>query len=387
MAVAHAEARNPSLLPALAAPAGAAVILGRSPDAPLGPLAASPDSLFAPRGVLWLADGTLVVADTGHHRILLWRHPHRDGQPADVLWGQPDAAAEHPNRGGEAGPFGLRVPVGLAWDGERLFVADSFNHRILRFAGLPDGPSCRPDLVLGQSSFAASLPNRGGSPDGASLHWPFGLHVDGRGRLWVADAGNRRVLMWERPPDRPDRPADLVLGQRHARARDERAGRPLDGVGMRWPHAIWTDLERLFVADAGTSRIMIWDRMPRRDGAPCDRVLGQADATREGHNRGRAEPDAASLNMPYGLVGTDDGRLIVADTANSRLLAFASGSPTGAPAIALAGQTDASSRGDNRWGPATRDSLSWPYGLDLRRRRLAVADTGNDRVLLWDLAG
>ena len=373
-------------LPPLLDPAGATVILGRLPAMPLAPVAADRNTVFGPRGVLWLDDGRVVVADSGHHRLLWWRDPQDDGEPAAGWWGQADVRGERPNRGGEVGPLGLRLPVGLAGDGRHLLVADSFNHRILVFDRWPEDPAVPPAGVIGQDGFTCGLPNRGGSPDGTTLHWPFGLHLDAAGRLWVADAGNRRVLMWQRLPETPAQPADLVLGQSHPRARDEAAGRPLDGVGMRWPHAVWVDGERLLVADAGTSRIMIWDRLPQDDGTPCDRVLGQPHLGAEGHNRGRPDPAADTLAMPYAVMVLDDGRPLVADTANSRLLAYAPDPPNGAAAIALTGQPDAESRGDNRWRSPARDSLCWPYGLAIRGRQLAVADTGNDRILLWELA-
>ncbi len=374
------------VLPPLLDPAGAAVILGRLPGAPVAPLSADRRTLFGPRGVLWLEDGSLLVADSGHHRLLLWGDPNRDGQPADLWWGQEDASGQRPNRGGEVGALGLRLPVGLAAGRGRLFVADSFNHRVLVFAGIPRGPAERPVAVIGQDGFACGEPNRGGAPDATTLHWPFGVHLDQAGRLWVADAGNRRVLMWTEPPETPAQPAELVLGQADPRSRDGNAGGAVGAAGMRWPHAVWVAQERLLVADAGTSRIMIWDRIPERDGAPCDRVLGQPDPVSDGHNRGRGEPGADTLSMPYALAALLDGRILVADTANSRLLAFAPDATTGAPAVALTGQSDAGTRGDNRWRAPARDSLSWPYGLSPLGRRIAVADTGNDRVLLWELA-
>jgi len=34
---------------------------------------------------------------------------------------------------------------------------------------------------------------------------------------------------------------------------------------------------RILVADAGDNRVMVWNRLPRADGVPCDFVLGQAD--------------------------------------------------------------------------------------------------------------
>jgi hypothetical protein len=90
------------------------------------------------------------------------------------------------------------------------------------------------------------------------------------------------------------------------------------------------------------------------------------------------------MNMPYGL-GVWDDQLVVCDTANSRLLGFELDALTmDAPAIGLAAQHDFSDKGDNRWGVAGRGSLCWPYSVSPADRTLAIADTGNNRVLLWE---
>ena len=86
--------------------------------------------------------------------------------------------------------------------------------------------------------------------------------------------------------------------------------------------------------------------------------------------------------MPYAVAAAED-RLIVADTANSRLLGW---SAAVAAAERLTGQADFAAKGDNAWGLAGRDTLCWPYGLSISGRSVAVADSGNNRVLLWDLA-
>jgi hypothetical protein len=155
---------------------------------------------------------------------------------------------------------------------------------------------------------------------------------------------------------------------------------------MRWPHAVAIDGGRLFVADAGTSRIMVWDHIPEANGAPCDGVLGQADFTGADHNRGAYDPSAASLHMPYGIAATA-GSLIVADTANSRLLGYNLGQlMMGFGADRLSGQRDFHDKGENRWERPGRDTLCWPYGVSLCGKTAVVADSGNNRVLLWDAA-
>ena len=80
---------------------------------------------------------------------------------------------------------------------------------------------------------------------------------------------------------------------------------------------------------------------------------------------------------------------MVADTANSRLLAWRIDELThfDANACALAAQADWNSKGDNRWLPAARDSVCWPYSVAMQGDdTLLVADSGNNRVMLWALA-
>ncbi|SMF30643.1 NHL repeat-containing protein [Tistlia consotensis] len=371
----------------LADPAGPRVVLGWSEDALAAPLAPSRRSLFGPRGLCLHPEGSLWVADSGHHRLLGWRRlPMKDDAPADLLVGQPDFGREGRNAKGPVGLATLNVPTGVCAWGQGLAVADAWNHRVLLWHRTPAEPNRPADLVLGQDDAGAMLANRGADrPTAASLHWPYGVaEIDGK--LVVADSGNRRVLVWDRPA-RNGQPADLVLGQTGFETRDENAGGPVGPVGMRWPHGLAWWRGRLAVSDAGNNRIMLWDGLPTRDGAPCDLVLGQADATGCDHNRGAYYPCAAALNMPY-AVAVSEGRLIVADTANSRLLGWSEAAPDApdAPADRLSGQVDFASKGDNAWRPAGRDTLCWPYGLSARDGLLAVADSGNNRVLLWDLA-
>lgn len=343
-------------------------------------------SLFGPRGACLTADGGLWVSDTGHHRLLGWaQRPSQDGIPADWIIGQPDFLHEGRNAKGEPGAATLNVPTGITLCGAGLAVADAWNHRVLIWRSLPRASNVPADCVLGQSDFSSVEANRGSTSAGPStLFWPYGIHWDGE-RLWVADTGNRRVLMWRSLPEKDGQPADLVLGQPDFARRDENSGGDPSASSMRWPHGIAIWHGRVSVGDAGNNRIMVWDTVPRTHGAPCDRLLGQNKATLVDHNQSLYWPNARSLNMPYGLCASGDW-LIVADTANSRLLAWhAADSGTGAAARALTGQVEFCAKGDNRWQLPARDSLCWPYGIDGRDGAVAIADSGNNRVLLWRL--
>jgi hypothetical protein len=73
-------------------------------------------------------------------------------------------------------------------------------------------------------------------------------------------------------------------------------------------------------------------------------------------------------------------------------------SPTGTPAPSrnalamgaattrLAGQRNFEAKGDNRWSPAARDSLCWPCVVAASAGKPAIADSGNNCVLLCDIA-
>jgi hypothetical protein len=55
-------------------------------------------------------------------------------------------------------------------------------------------------------------------------------------------------------------------------------------------------------------------------------------------------------------------------------------------AVELYDQHGIADKGDNRWGTPQRDSLCWPYNVSASGDTLVVADSGNNRVLLWEAA-
>jgi hypothetical protein len=346
-------------------------------------------SCFGPRGAVLLEPGgPLWICDTGHHRLLGWRdRPHRDRTPADWVIGQAGFQREGRNAKGEVSSTSLNVPTGVSGFGASgLAVADAWNHRILIWTTRPTESHVPADLVLGQPDFKSSDPNRGrGFPSADSLFWPYGVACFG-GRLFVADSENRRVLVWNELPRENGRPADLVLGQPTFHDRDENCGRAADDATMRWPHGVSTWREHLAVADAGNNRIMIWRSFPVSHGQRADVVLGQPSGAAIDHNQSLYWPRADTLNMPYAVASSGDW-LLAADTASSRLVGWhIDDLRTGSSARALAGQAHFHDKGDNRWLPPIADSLCWPYGVSVCDPFAVVADSGNNRVSVWELA-
>lgn len=346
----------------------------------------SASTLYAPRGV-WVDEHRTIVADTGNHRVLIFDGiPDSDQPEASVVLGQPDATSEGPQAGGRGPESGMNLPTGLLVDDDgRLLVADAWNHRILIWNEVPtaDRPA---DLVLGQPDMSSIDPNAGGDsqPTPTSFYWPFGIAlVDGR--FYVADTGNRRVLVWtDGVPASADVPADEVLGQVNDTSREENAGGAAGANSFRWPHAVCGDGKGgVLVADAGDHRVLTWNEHPST-GQDADGVLGQPDMFSSGEFPYQVQK-STRFRFPYAMVRTGHGDLAVGDTANNRVIIW-NGFPADqdSEAVAVLGQDSFAGNGENRWAAVTRDSLCWPYGLAAWENIIGVADSGNNRIVLWE---
>jgi hypothetical protein len=372
---------------------GAEIILGNATTTEqiAIPLAPTPSTMFGPRAASLLSPtGPLWVSDTGHHRLLGWRNlPTQDNQAADWVIGQPDFYHEGQNAKGTPGKSTVSVPTGICKCGDSLAVADAWNHRILIWHHVPEDSNVPADLVLGQASFNDNESNRGSQqPAANTLHWPYGVFYH-QGKLFVADTGNRRLLIWNQFPTENGQPADMVLGQPDMISRNENGGGSPTAASMRWCHdmTIWDG--NLVVTDAGNNRVMIWEGIPTENNAPCAVVLGQKNFNFVELNQGVYFPSRSSLSMPYGVDAAGDW-LIVADTANSRLLGWKKSESIlllqGADADGVIGQDSFTSKSENRnFGLPTRQSLNWCYGIKVCGEVAVISDSGNNRVLIWKL--
>ncbi len=336
--------------------------------------------LYAPRSV-YLDDDHLVVADSGNHRVLVWHGvPERDGQPADLVLGQVDAVSEGPAAAGRGPERGMHLPTGVLVHDGALLVADAWHHRVLIWDEVPQRGDQPPDRVLGQPDVSSVEPNRGGPASARSMYWPFGIGVVA-GWFYVADTGNRRVLGWARGvPTSAEVPADLVLGQPDTAHRAENRGCGVGSASFRWPHDVTGDADVLLVADAGNHRVIGWRPGPGADG-PADLLLGQGDfqsAVEFPYGPQRGD----RFRFPYSAA-LDAGRMAITDTANNRILMWDGVPIVGREADAVLGQPSLQANGENRWSSVTPDSLCWPYGVSLHGASLAVADSGNNRVMIW----
>jgi len=270
-----------------------------------------PGGLNEPGMVLPYKDG-IVVMDTQNNRILVFDDvPNDFNATADRVLGQADFVTDTPSCTATTFTF----PDSAAFAGDRFIVADTDNHRVLIWNQFPADADTPADIVLGQESFTSCDSNAGGSASASTLHTPQSVWTDGT-RLIVADTGNHRVLVWNQFPTSDFEPADVVIGQP-----DFATTAPgLDAQSFNWPAFLDSNGNQLFVADADNHRVLVWDAIPTANHEPADHVLGQPDMTSGLINQGMGV-GPETLNTPSGVYFLD-GKLFVADLNNHRYVVF-----------------------------------------------------------------
>lgn len=88
---------------------------------------------------------------------------------------------------------------------------------------------------------------------------------------------------------------------------------------LRTPTAVASDGVRLVVADTDHNRVLIWNRIPTSNNAPADVVIGQPDFNTL--QLPQPNPTAKTLRGPQG-VWIQNGKLYIADTQNNRVLIY-----------------------------------------------------------------
>jgi predicted outer membrane repeat protein len=293
--------------------------------------AVSSTTLNNPQGI-WSNGSTLVVSDLFNNRVLIYRNinalPTVNGQ-ADVVLGQPDMVHNQANQGGNTARNGMLGPTGVFFDGQWLYVLDTFNNRLLIYKSLPTANGALPDLVIGQPDFVSNGANQGLSgPTSQTLWDPRGVWVS-NGNLYVADTGNNRVLVYNNggqgintlQAGSASVTADMVLGQ---------AGFTTNGSGtsaslMLNPTGVSVGNCQLFITDLANDRVLVYNSIPVTNNTPADLALGQVDLNTSG------APGAAQANnlyLPWGLYAAGDG-LYVTDSNQNRVLKYTCQAGTG----------------------------------------------------------
>lgn len=285
-------------------------------------------ALDTPRGVAYDADGLLYVASStdrggaAGYRIHVFA---ANGSQVHVL----DSSLF--DNGELTDPFGL-----AAYD-TKLYVADRGSDRIAVYENLS-----------GTYNYTESLGANGDAP--GEFIYPEDVYVDDEGTIYVADTWNHRIQVFD-----ANHSLRLVIGDETLNASDRLAEGQFDFPGS----AVADYTGRIFVADSGQTTLSGHNRIQ----------VFHANGTFDS-SFGEKGSQPSQFLVPQGLAVDDDGRLYVADTGNNRVKVYN-------PDLQLNYTFGTGGTGNYSF------NQPWDVAYDSFAERLAVADSENNRVLVY----
>jgi len=288
--------------------AGANVVLGQA-SMLANSTGTTATTLNTPKAVC-LAGSKLISVESANNRALVWNSiPTVNGTAADVAIGQASLSV------GSAATTaaGLSGPTGCYSDGTKLFIADTANHRVVIYNTVPGSSGVAADVAVGQSSLTAGA----SATNAAGLKSPGGVFSDGT-KLYIADTGNHRVLIYNTVPTSSGASADIVLGQSSMTGGSVNAGAATaNPTSLSSPTSVWVSQSKLYVADSGNHRVLVWSSIPTANQAQATSVYGQPSSSVNTANSGSI--GAGTLSSPA-YFQTNGTKFFVADTANNRIV-------------------------------------------------------------------
>ena len=302
--------------------------------------------------------GDVWVPNFGGSRVTEFTPPFVTGEAASIVLGQPNFTATLSNTTSTT----MSAAAACATDSHGdVWVSDYFNARVLEFVPpYTDGKAA--SLVLGQGSFSGNAPGT----TARNLSGPVGLTFDPQGDLWVADAGNSRVLEFI-PPFSTGMPASIVLGETNFTT----AHPGLSASNLSSPEDVVFSDGVLWVADYGNDRVVGFDS-PFSTAEGATHLLGQATFT----SSGASGPGA--FTGPAGVSADSRGNLWVSDYGGNRVAEFLPPFGTFENASIVIGQTNLTATviGDNA------SAIDGPFGAFVAPNgALWVDDATNNRML------
>lgn len=301
--------------------------------------------LESPRSLTMATDenNNFYTIDPENNRVLKFNDPFGTDQTADDVWGQSDFSSRQPYCGqsgygvradrfclgvhGVPGTENLSVEtfsLGVEIDpAGNLWVADSGNHRVLRFPkDMGTGQINKtPDLILGQPSFTDKIISTGYTKTRAQMQYPIGIRVKpSTGEAYILEgqwAGEARILVFT-PPFTNGMAATREIGR--ALYQDTA---PSDTTNWEYIHDKWVHVTTglyyprgfvfdpsatgdIFVSDRGNQRVVLFGS----DGSMRD-IIGQPDNDTRGcfglSNQGFIQVDGTKANIceTDGEIGVD----------------------------------------------------------------------------------
>jgi sugar lactone lactonase YvrE len=320
-------------------------------------------NLNDPEGVAVDAAGNVYIADTGDNRIRVVQASTGKIVAFAGNWNIPvcTVPTDPCGDGGRAvnASFGLG-PIGVAVDGKgNVYIADAGDNRVR----VVNTTTHKISAFAGSGSLCSPIwatCGDGGSATTATMGPPHGLAVDGAGNVYIADSRDNRIRVVKSGTISTF--AGTTGSQNHGFAGD--GGSPTSAL-LAAPNGVFVDSSNnVYISDTGNQRV----REVKFNSNVINTILGGGN----GGDGGAAT--AAQLADPFAVALGSAGTYYIADTANNRIRMVSGGNIS-----TVAGHGEADYSGEN--GPALSATLNAPEGVAVDASgNIFIADSLNRRV-------
>jgi sugar lactone lactonase YvrE len=307
-------------------------------------------TLKTPAGLLTDDKGNVYIADRENHVV---RMVNPKGIITTIAG---NGTAGFSGDGGQAKKASFNLPSGLALDSKgNLYISDRSNNRIRRVT--PKG------IV---NTYAGNGEEGYGGDSGpalkARIDRPFGLAIDKKDNLYIADRRNNRI--------RKVNPSGIIstaagdggfffMGDNGPSYRASIAGPT--GVAV-------DDNGNLYIADRNNNRI----RVVNKQGM----IRTVAGTGQQDYNGETELARDTNLHLPFGLTLDKKGRLLIIDRSHYRIRRV---DPLKGNIETLAGNGRKKFAGDG--GPASGATLNFPHGIVVDKNdNIIFSDKGHFRI-------
>jgi sugar lactone lactonase YvrE len=303
--------------------------------------------------------GNVYISDTLNNRI---RRVDAGTQSVSTIAGTGTAGF-----GGDDGPARSAILYGpgqLSFDSAgNLYVVDWMNNRVRRIAATGSAVSASGIITTVAGNGIWGFGGDGGPATSAAFRSPWGITVDGAGRLYIADTMNNRVRLVD-----TNGRISTILGNGKRRFLGDNG--PAWAGALTWPNGIAADPDgNLYIADQG-------NRLIRKVDATTGVITTFAGSGAIGSEGDNGPATEAAFYYPRGIASDSWGNIFIADTLNHRIRRVDASSKI---VTTVAGNGDDTGSIDGV--AATRSAVAAPRGLALDvYGNLFIAETGGNKI-------
>jgi sugar lactone lactonase YvrE len=306
--------------------------------------------LNVPAGLAFDKRGNLYIADRSNNRI---RKVDTRGIITTIAG---TGTAGFSGDGGPATQAQLNLPSGIALDGKgNIFISDRSNNRI---RVIDSSGKIRTYAGSGKDGFKGD----NGPALKASIDRPFGIALDRKGNLYIADRRNNRVRKVNKQGIITTVAGDggfFFMGDNG----------PAYRASVAAPTGVAVDDQgTLYIADRGNNRVRAVDSQ-----GMISTIVGTGQQSYNGDSEVARD---TNLHLPFGVAMNPEGKLLVIDRSHYRIRSVDLKRGT---VKTIAGNGHKMFAGDG--GPATGATLSFPHGIAVDKDdNVLISDKGNYRI-------